>query len=455
MEDFGASGGNASLDGPALASAIAYSNFYGGGKIVGTPGRTYHFHRLAPVNVTAPLTIDLNGATFKRPDGVVTGTNQRAIHLVLGDGAALEMFGGTLDANYRNNPRPDGSGAFAWEQNTILFVGTASGAAVSHVTFHDLILKDREVFDQLRIIPASGSTIESLHVANVESQDAEVYGRGSIIWYRGIRSVLIENCPYLHAVETEFTSPEDPVETTVVIRDCTIGRLDLGFSGEATNKQCNLARLDVDTRMDAMAGAHFWSEDCTFVLGPGGGAYVRPPSWEAVNCEIHIPATGWDFAALAVSGSATCRFSQCLFRAEEGAAPEEGAMAILFPQSRSSDATKPDLAFDDCEFDLPGFSGIGSPSGKAAFRRNSYSCGGDWVFRLVAGSREQQVTVENAGDGLAVTGAYSLYLDNWDVATAQDYLELSGPWGTAKPITWVNGSPNELFEFRDYRTFVV
>lgn len=458
MEAFGAIGENEVADTAAMVAAISYFNDNGGGTLNGAPGRTYYINQLGSVSVTKPLRINLNGATIKRPDGGMTAGGHRMMLLELGEGASFEVFNGTLDANYTGNPKPGGD-PFVWQQNTTLYVEVADGANVPWVKFHDLILLDRDVFDHLRVAPGAGSTIDLLHVENVRSETAnDTQGRADVLWYRGIKNVIIENCPYLHAVETEFVTNEDDMDTTITLRDATIGILDLltTFTDYThARKQCFMERLRVED-LKAINGAHFYTKKCDFTLAVSHTS-IRPVVWNSEDDTFRVPTAGWSMANISTNGPPVWKWrrNKVLLAAGE-AAPAANVYGITFPPIALATANKPDLTFEDCEFDLGDFDRIGALSGKITLRRNIYRCKGDYAFTLVTGSREQQVIIENKRGGFACLATVSLHFNNWDAAVATDYLELSGDWedGVDKPITFISGTPNSTFKFVNRRTIL-
>ena len=295
---FGALGLNTTADVAALIAAIGYLNVVGGGTIQCMAGRTYHFHYAGGtlgITVSEKLVIDMNGATFRRPDNVLTSTYHRMVLLLLTQKeASFEIFGGVIDANWTGNVAVAPVGSAAVEQAASIQV-SAKHAAVSYVKFRDLKLLDRWQFDHLQVATAAGFGVEQVLYDNIVSETVHVPTlRADIIWFEGCKSVHVTNVT-VERIETEYLA--DPAIISVISIENAVCRDRLQIAGlnPAGSPKMKAYLKNVVTPITDIGRCEIYDETCDF----GRADTWFPSVWRSKDSKFGVKDAG--FPALNVA----------------------------------------------------------------------------------------------------------------------------------------------------------
>jgi hypothetical protein len=425
LEMFGATGLDATLDGAALTSAIAYLNAFGGGKIRGKSGRTYYFTEIGGspgLTTTTPIEIDLNGATFKRPDSVMTADFKRMITFRLTSvSARLKVYGGTIDANWAGNVAVAPVGSTAVEHNASIFVWIVA-AGVPYVGFRDMKLKDRWQFDHLSVYATSTYYVEQVTFDNIVSETTYSPAlRADIIWAENCRNVRIDGVA-VERIESEYdAAPGANSIVSIKNAECSEAMQLAGFSA-ATASTVKMYLDNVTAAETDVSYLELFDKDCDF----GEVNSWNPSKWRSHDSKFEVANTGFPAqnvgSLVADHVDVDWHITRPIFRLVSGPQTSTNP-AIRFPVILS---TYEDFTFvlDEPDF-IDDFGLIGTPHGNVTFRNPKVKQLGLWAFGItgVAG-RVVNVTIDG-GDYSQCTAA-PIRLDGFDDAGYK--LTLKGDW---------------------------
>lgn len=425
-EQFGATGVDAATDMAAFSALVKRSNELGGARILCQSGKTYFFDfwgGSAGIDISAPLDLNLRGATFKRPDAVLRSGSQRMMLLNLTTSEAmLALHGGVIDANFTKNPMPAGADDDAWQQSTSVFIRPmGTGVTVPEIHLYDLALRDRGNFDHLRIVPWNGARAALIRAHDIESQtDFPVDLRADLIWYGGCLDVQIDRLG-VQRIETEFLGAV--TESHVfAIRDSHTDQLDLGFSaGEAAKLvQGTLERVTCDQTW--LTYFSLTDRNCVF----GDVRDIRLATWRSTDSAFQVDDNGMRIAAAPhIATDIDWLLTRPTVRLLKG--PQTLTKpAFRWPQFTTSFAHK--CRIELIEPDLLDDFGVGANlTGTAIVREPKVRALGGQVWH-VSGVANRQIDVTLIGGDYSELGPSTvpILINSW--TQAHQHLTVGGNW---------------------------
>jgi hypothetical protein len=436
LEMFGATGLAVAYDGTALINAIGYLNTIGGGMIYCMANRVYHMDYVGVVGdgipTSVPVRINLNGATWKRPNGVISGDWRRMIVFSLDNTlASIELFGGTIDANYTGNVGVWGSADI--EHCNSIFVWSKVMEAAS-VHFHDLILLDRWNFDHLGLYADPTTSLNRATFERITSESAQAITlRSDIIWSRHIRSVHIDNCSVDH-IESEMDLPID-YSTDAFISNTTIKKfLDIAGKNSAAaingyNVYCN----NLTSAKTNFIRCNVFDENCDFGTMQG----MSPGKWRSKDSIFRFGDAGFP------SGSASTNTGQYVeldwhlirpkFRLNTGVPQTVTNNAFGFPAWQVGIHQQYYITLEEPDF-LDNFGLIGTPNGHVKIIRPKCKQFGVSCF-LMSGTTNRLVdTTIEGGDYSQCVGTpirFSGFVTaGYKLTLLGDWFGTEGRWST-------------------------